>query len=80
MLVIEVADGSGEFDRQIKMPRYARGGVAELWLVDLERDVVVVYQNPMSDSYQHAQVLRRGETIALGPAEGTRVQVQSILG
>jgi len=50
MLVIEVADSSAEFDRQIKMPRYARGGVAELWLVDLERDVVVVYQNPMGDS------------------------------
>jgi len=80
MLVIEVADSSAEFDRQIKMPRYARGGVAELWLVDLERDVVVVYQNPMGDSYQHVQVFRRDETIALGPAEGTRVQVQSILG
>jgi len=80
MLVIEVAGGSAEFDRQIKMPRYARGGVAELWLVDLERDVVVVYQNPVGDSYQHVQVFRRGETIALGPAEGTRVQVQSILG
>ena len=80
MLVIEVADSSAEFDRQIKMPRYARGGVAELWLVDLQRDVVVVYQNPMGDSYQHVQVFRRGETIALGLAEGTRIQVQSILG
>ena len=80
LLVIEVADTSAEFDRQIKMPRYARGGVAELWLVDLERDVVLVYRDPMGDAYQHVQVFRRGESIALGAAEGTRVQVQSILG
>jgi Uma2 family endonuclease len=80
LLVIEVADTSAEFDRQIKMPRYARGGVAELWLVDLERDAVVVYQDPVGDAYQHVQVFRRGETIALGAAEKTRVQVQSILG
>jgi Uma2 family endonuclease len=80
ILVIEVSDSSAEFDRQIKMPRYARGGVAELWLVDLERDVVVVYENPMGDSYQRVQVFRRGEAIALGAAQGTRVEVQSILG
>src|SRR5437764_5241491 len=44
LLVIEVADTSAEFDRLMKVPRYARGGVAELWLGDLERDVVVVYR------------------------------------
>src|SRR6266704_702353 len=46
LLVIEVADTSAEFDRQIKAPRYALGGVRELWLVDLEREVVVVYHDP----------------------------------
>jgi Uma2 family endonuclease len=79
-LVIEVGDTSAEFDRQIKMPRYARGGVAELWLVDLQRDVVVVYQDPVGDAYQHVQAFRRGEAIPLGVAQGERVPVQSILG
>jgi Uma2 family endonuclease len=80
MLVIEVADTSAEFDRQIKMPRYARAGVTELWLVDLERDVVVVYQDPAGDAYQRVQVFRRSETIAIGAAQGTPVPVTSILG
>jgi Uma2 family endonuclease len=79
-LVIEVGDTSAEFDRQIKMPRYARGGVTELWLVDLQRDVVVVYQDPVGDAYQHVQVFRRGEAIPLGVAQGGRVPVQAILG
>src|SRR5216684_8251839 len=50
LLVIEVADTSAEFDRLIKAPRYARGGVAELWLIDLERDVLVAYRDPAGDA------------------------------
>jgi Uma2 family endonuclease len=80
LLVIEVGDSSVEFDRQIKMPRYAGGGVAELWLIDLPREVVVVYQDPLGDAYRHVQVFRRGEAIALPAAEGARVPVESILG
>ncbi len=80
LLVIEVADTSAEYDRQIKMPHYARGGIAELWLVDLERDVVVVYQNPTGDSYQHVQVFHQGDSITLGTLQGPRVPVQAILG
>jgi Uma2 family endonuclease len=80
LLVIEVGDSSVEFDRQIKMPRYASGGVAELWLIDLPREVVVVYQDPLGDAYRHMQVFRRGEAIPLPAAEGALVPVESILG
>ncbi len=80
LLLIEVADTSAEYERQIKMPRYARAGVAELWLVDLERAVVVVYQDPVGESYRRVQVFHRGETIPLGLARGATVLVQSILG
>jgi Uma2 family endonuclease len=81
LLIIEVADTSAEVDRQIKMPRYARGGVAELWLVDLERDVVVVYRDPIGDSYQHVQVVHRGDTITVGILQAPpAVSVDFILG
>jgi Uma2 family endonuclease len=80
LVVIEVADTSVEFDRQVKAPRYARGGVAELWLVDLERDVVVAYRDPQGDAYQHLQVFRRGDTIMCTVLQGPGVSVQAILG
>jgi Uma2 family endonuclease len=79
-LIIEVADSSADTDRQVKIPRYARGGVADLWLVDLEREVVFVYRDPIGDSYQHLQVLRRGEGISPVAFPGTCVLVESILG
>ncbi len=79
LLIIEVSDSSAEFDRQIKMPRYARGGVVELWLVELERDVVVVYRDPSGDAYQHVQVFRRGDMLEVSALD-VRVTVESILG
>ena len=80
LLVIEVAETSAEFDRQIKVPRYARGGVAELWLVDLERDVVVVYRDPAGEAYQQVQVFHRGETLTIAALGGPGVPVHAILG
>lgn len=80
LLVVEVADTSAEYDRQIKVPRCARGGVAELWLVDLEREVVVVYQDPAEDGYQHVRVHHRVDTISLRTLPGPSVPVRDILG
>jgi Uma2 family endonuclease len=80
LLVIEVADTSAEFDRQIKAPRYALGGVRELWLIDLDRDVVVAYRDPVGDAYQHLQVFRRGDTITCASLQGPGISVQAILG
>ncbi|MBK6715219.1 MAG: Uma2 family endonuclease [Burkholderiales bacterium] len=36
LLLIEVADSSARYDREVKLPLYARHGVAHVWLVDLE--------------------------------------------
>lgn len=36
LLLVEVADSSARYDREVKLPLYARHGVAEVWLVDLE--------------------------------------------
>src|SRR5207248_8724175 len=35
LLVIEVADTSRDYDRTIKLPRYAAAGIPESWLLDL---------------------------------------------
>src|SRR5579863_1275514 len=48
-LLIEVADASLLKDRQIKIPRYARNGILEVWLVDLTQGVIVIYRDPSSD-------------------------------
>jgi Uma2 family endonuclease len=79
-LVIEVGDTTADLDRQVKAPRYARGGVPELWVVDLPREVVVVYRDPARDSYQHVQVAHQGETITVAALGESVVAVDAILG
>jgi Uma2 family endonuclease len=64
LLVVEVADTSVDFYRQTKVPLYARGGIRETWLVDLNQDTVTTYREPTADGYRLAQVVRRGESLA----------------
>ncbi len=45
-LFVEVADSSLLFDREKKLPLYARAGVAELWLVNLVARNVEIYRRP----------------------------------
>jgi Uma2 family endonuclease len=49
-LVIEVAHSSRRRDRE-KALDYARAGVAEYWIVDLDAGAVVVHRDPAGDAY-----------------------------
>lgn len=61
LLLIEVADSSARYDREIKLPLYARHGVAEVWIVDLEAGVLRQRRQPQAESYAES-----AETVAPG--------------
>src|SRR5919109_2157297 len=48
-LVIEVAESSLQFDRVTKGSLYARAGIVDYWIVNLEDRVVEVYRDPGPD-------------------------------
>lgn len=64
LLLVEVADSSADPDRRVKVPLYARSGIQEVWLVDLEQETVTIYRDPAPDGYRTAQVVRRGDELA----------------
>jgi Uma2 family endonuclease len=51
-LLIEVADTSLDVDLGAKLELYARGGIRELWIVDLTTNRVLVHRKPGSDKYE----------------------------
>jgi Uma2 family endonuclease len=53
LLLIEVADATIRYDREVKIPVYARYGIPEVWLIDLQAECVEVYLQPRSDGYRH---------------------------
>ena len=52
LLLVEVADSSVQYDRTRKLPLYARHGVPEVWLIDLNTRVAEVQRQPAGDRYQ----------------------------
>lgn len=59
-LVIEVSEPSLAYDRQVKLPLYARFGVPEVWLVNLVEDRLEVYREPHGGTYTHKAVYTQG--------------------
>jgi Uma2 family endonuclease len=79
-LIVEVADTSVDYDRQVKVPLYARGGVPETWLVDLPQAILWVYREPTPDGYRSIRMLRRGDRVAPAAFPDRELAVDSILG
>ena len=68
LLVVEVADSSLRFNRTVKLPLYARAGIAELWIVDLRRRVLDTSRNPSADGYRETTTHQSGDQLALAVA------------
>jgi Uma2 family endonuclease len=80
LLIIEVADTTAAYDRDIKMPRYARAGVPEVWLVDLAIDRIAVYRTPIAGEYADVRSASRGDTLTPLQFPGVTTVVDEILG
>jgi hypothetical protein len=52
LLVIEVADTSLHYDREIKIPLYARHGIPEVWLVDLLNNRISRFREGTAEGYR----------------------------
>ena len=52
LLAIEVAHTTGEYNREIKLPLYARHAVPELWLIDLNSGTIELYREPTAKGYR----------------------------
>ncbi len=63
MLLIEVSDSTLDYDRNRKIPLYAKHEVPEVWLINLLNGTIEVHSQPRDYSFSIVKVLRRSETI-----------------
>ena len=63
-LIIEVADTSIEYDKEIKLPVYASSGIPEVWIMDVNKQTIEVYHSPIEKRYLNKQILRPDDTIS----------------
>jgi Uma2 family endonuclease len=64
LLLVEVADTSLEFDREVKLPLYAEAGIPEVWLVNLKENLLEVYRDPRGGRYREIRLLSPEEEVS----------------
>jgi len=80
LLVVEVADSSLVYDRDVKIPLYAEAGIPEAWLVALPSDTVFSYRDPSPTGYRKVREYRRGDVISPKAFPDEHFAVNEILG
>lgn len=80
LLVIEVADSSLLYDRRVKRPLYARHGIPEYWIVNLEAEVVEVHRQPTAGGYAAETSAGRNEVLGLVALPDLAIPGRDILG
>jgi Uma2 family endonuclease len=80
LLLVEIADSTALYDRNVKSGRYARAGIEELWVADLPHDSVVVFRAPGSGRYAEVNEYRRGQSWISPGLGGRKVRVEDVLG
>ena len=79
LLVVEVADTSQRYDREVKLPLYAQHGIPEVWIVDAEGKRISIYRSPIADRYEQHQSLDKPETVTLSALPSVEVDLTSLL-
>jgi Uma2 family endonuclease len=79
LLIIEVSDSSLDYDRNKKLPLYARHGVEETWIVNVAEKRLEVYRDPFGETYRSKQEHNSNEIVSPQLLPGLKFELKAIL-
>ena len=79
LLLIEVSDSSTDYDRNVKLPRYAEAGIPEVWIVVIPEGIVEAHTEPAGGRYTQMRTFRSGDTVSPGCFPDITLSVDDIL-
>ena len=79
LLIVEVADTLLDFDRQAKRSLYARAGIQDYWIVNLDVGCIEVYRDPAQGSYRTTRRFVSGDQVSPLAAPEAGMAVQEML-
>ncbi|NER45338.1 MAG: Uma2 family endonuclease [Symploca sp. SIO1A3] len=74
-LLVEIADTTLHYDRGQKAPAYARAGILEYWILDVNLYQVYRFSQPKGGKYQEEEILDEGAVIAMVAFPEVRLKV-----
>jgi len=78
LLLIEVSDTTLRYDRDVKVPLYARHGISEVWLIDINGKQLHCLCEPRGESYASAIVVASG-SVEVAALPGVRSDLSQVL-
>jgi Uma2 family endonuclease len=78
-LLVEIAGTSLEKDQEIKLPIYARAGIAEVWIVNLNELTIEVYRQPHFTGDSSKAILRAGDKASPQQFPDVNIDVAELL-
>jgi Uma2 family endonuclease len=79
LLIIEVADSSLDYDREVKARIYGEAGVLEHWVVDVAGESLWRHNDPRDGAYQ-VQPYRRGEAVTPELLPDVVISLEDLIG
>lgn len=79
LLIIEISDTTILADRNVKIPLYARSGIAEAWLVNLPEKLIEVYSDLTDGRYLTCEKFKIGDTVSSSTARDLSLKVEDII-
>ena len=80
LLVVEISDTTLRMDRERKLPKYAKNGVPEYWIEDLNANLLHVYRDPVRNRYKTYFILRPGDSISPVAFPDVSFKVEDLMG
>lgn len=79
-IAVELADASREMDLKRKPPIYARCGIAEYWVADRKKQVLVQHSAPGPSGYASVVDIKFGQPVHSASLAGLVVDTASLIG
>ncbi len=79
LLLIEVSDATLKYDRDTKLTLYAEAEIPEVWIVNLQNDLVEIHQKPSVGIYQLTKIFKRGGQLISEVLPDLKLEVDEIL-
>lgn len=80
LLLIEVSDSTARVDREVKVPLYARHGVIEVWIVDLDERAMRFYRRPAGGAYADTSATPTPGAVEPLALPGVRIDLARLIG
>ena len=80
VLVVEVMDSTVAYDRGVKLRLYARAGVAEVWLANVNTHRIEGHRRPGPEGYGESRVFQQDEVLSIQAFPDVMFNVRELLG